>query len=50
MIKCENEIEGKIILDKTEKLSINKKCTIIIPHVTLRTKGEKENSSLCINI
>jgi len=36
-IKCENEIEDKIILDKTGK-SVNKKCTIITPHVTLRTK------------
>jgi len=40
-IKCENEIKDKIILNinknKTGKLSINKKCTIITPHVTLRT-------------
>jgi len=35
-IKFENEIEDKIILNKTGKLSINKKCTIITSHVTLR--------------
>jgi len=40
-IKCENEIEDKIILDKTGKLSVNKKCTIITPHVTLHRKGNK---------
>jgi len=37
-IRCENEIEDKIILNKTGKLSVNKKCTIITPHVTLRTE------------
>jgi len=30
--------ENKIILDKTGKLSVNKKCTIVTPHVTLRTQ------------
>jgi len=37
-IKCENEKKDKIILDKTGKLSVNKKCTIVTPHVTLRTQ------------
>jgi len=37
-IKCENEIENKIILDKTGKLSISKKCIITTSHVTLRTQ------------
>jgi len=37
-IKCENEIENKIVLDKTGKLSINKKCVITTSHVTLRTQ------------
>jgi len=37
-IKCENEIENKIILDKTGKLSINKKCIITTSHVTLHTQ------------
>jgi len=37
-IKCENEIENKIILDKTGKLSINKKCIITTSHVTLRNQ------------
>jgi len=37
-IKYENEIENKIILDKTGKLLINKKCIITMSHVTLRTQ------------
>jgi len=37
-IKCENETDDKIILNKIGKLSVNKKCTIITPHVTLRTQ------------
>jgi len=37
-IKCENEIENKIILDKTGKLSINKNCIITTSHVTLHTR------------
>jgi len=37
-IKCENEIENEIILDKTGKLSINKKCIITTSHVNLHTQ------------
>jgi len=37
-IRCENRIEDKITLKKTGKLSVNKKCTVITPHVTLRTE------------
>jgi len=37
-IKYENEAEDKTILDKTGKLLVSKKCTIITPHVTLRTQ------------
>jgi len=37
-IKCENEKEDKIVLDKTRKLSVNKKCTIVTPHITLCTQ------------
>jgi len=37
-IKCENEIETKVVLNKTGKLSLNKKCVITTPHVTLRTQ------------
>jgi len=36
-IKCENEKENKIILDIIGKISVNKKCAIVTPHVTLRT-------------
>jgi len=37
-IKCENELENKIVLDKTGKLSINKKCIITTSHINLRTQ------------
>jgi len=37
-IQCENESENKIVLDRTGKLSINKKYIITTSHVTLRTQ------------
>jgi len=36
IVKC--EIEDKIIHDKIEKLSVNKKCTIITSHVNYAHK------------
>jgi len=50
-IKCENEKEDKIILNKTGKLSVNKKCTIVTSHVTLRTQKAiaTKESQTCVS-
>jgi len=37
-IKCENEVENMIILNKIGKLSVSRKCKITTPHIILCTQ------------